>query len=161
LVAPARTLGAAARVLVQKDSEQTVITTPADIDAVLTAAGGATTTAAWRAATTARSASQRAEPGSGQPVGFDAANSARGLAAATAVIAEITTLFEGHGADSFPEQLRAAGLLRLAHPQLSLAELGALADPPMSKDALSGRLRRLRTYLEPHTVAHTNTAVGG
>jgi DNA-binding transcriptional regulator WhiA len=36
-----------------------------------------------------------------------------------------------------------AGRLRLAHPNASLAELGALADPPMSKDAIAGLLRRL------------------
>jgi cell division protein WhiA len=41
------------------------------------------------------------------------------------------------------KKLVAAGRLRLAHPTLSLAELAAKADPPMSKDALAGRLRRL------------------
>ena len=40
-------------------------------------------------------------------------------------------------------ELRAAGELRLEHPEATLSELGKLADPPLSKDALAGRLRRL------------------
>ena len=35
------------------------------------------------------------------------------------------------------------GRLRLEHRQASLEELGALADPPMTKDAVAGRIRRL------------------
>ena len=42
-----------------------------------------------------------------------------------------------------PEHLRVAGDLRVAHKQASLEELGALADPPMTKDAVAGRIRRL------------------
>ena len=42
-----------------------------------------------------------------------------------------------------PEHLREAGRLRLAHKQASLEELGPLADPPMTKDAVAGRIRRL------------------
>jgi hypothetical protein len=36
-----------------------------------------------------------------------------------------------------------AGRLRLEHRQASLEELGALADPPLTKDAVAGRIRRL------------------
>ena len=36
-----------------------------------------------------------------------------------------------------------AGQLRVTHQQASLEELGALADPPMTKDAIAGRIRRL------------------
>ncbi|MGB5953104.1 MAG: DNA-binding protein WhiA, partial [Ornithinimicrobium sp.] len=42
-----------------------------------------------------------------------------------------------------PEHLALAGRLRLEHKQASLEELGALADPPMTKDAVAGRIRRL------------------
>ncbi len=31
----------------------------------------------------------------------------------------------------------------MEHQQASLEELGALADPPMTKDAIAGRIRRL------------------
>jgi DNA-binding protein WhiA len=42
-----------------------------------------------------------------------------------------------------PEHLAAAGQLRLEHKQASLEELGQLADPPLTKDAIAGRIRRL------------------
>jgi DNA-binding protein WhiA len=45
--------------------------------------------------------------------------------------------------EEIPDHLRAAGDLRLAHKQASLEELGSLADPPMTKDAVAGRIRRL------------------
>ncbi|MGV2917751.1 DNA-binding protein WhiA, partial [Streptomyces alfalfae] len=35
------------------------------------------------------------------------------------------------------------GRLRMEHKQASLEELGALADPPLTKDAVAGRIRRL------------------
>jgi len=46
-------------------------------------------------------------------------------------------------ADDVPEHLRYAGMLRLQHKQASLEELGQLAEPPMTKDAIAGRIRRL------------------
>ncbi|MGW4276090.1 DNA-binding protein WhiA, partial [Streptomyces seoulensis] len=45
--------------------------------------------------------------------------------------------------DDVPEHLAAAGRLRMEHKQASLEELGALADPPLTKDAVAGRIRRL------------------
>ena len=45
--------------------------------------------------------------------------------------------------DEVPGHLREAGQLRVEHKQASLEELGALADPPMTKDAVAGRIRRL------------------
>ncbi len=45
--------------------------------------------------------------------------------------------------DEVPDHLKEAGELRLAHKQSSLEELGQLAVPPMTKDAVAGRIRRL------------------
>jgi DNA-binding protein WhiA len=42
-----------------------------------------------------------------------------------------------------PEHLVMAGRLRVANRQASLEELGQLADPPLTKDAIAGRIRRL------------------
>jgi cell division protein WhiA len=42
-----------------------------------------------------------------------------------------------------PDHLREAGTLRVEHKQASLEELGQLAQPPMTKDAVAGRIRRL------------------
>jgi cell division protein WhiA len=49
-----------------------------------------------------------------------------------------------------PDPLAAAGTLRLARPELGLADLAAHADPPLSKDALAGRLRRLLALANRH-----------
>jgi DNA-binding protein WhiA len=45
--------------------------------------------------------------------------------------------------DDAPDHLLQAGRLRMEHANASLEELGALADPPMTKDAVAGRIRRL------------------
>ncbi|GAA4298542.1 hypothetical protein GCM10023178_69710 [Actinomadura luteofluorescens] len=45
--------------------------------------------------------------------------------------------------DDAAERLVNAGRLRLEHKQASLEELGQLADPPLTKDAIAGRIRRL------------------
>jgi cell division protein WhiA len=45
--------------------------------------------------------------------------------------------------DDVPEHLRAAGVLRVENKQASLEELGQLHDPPLTKDAVAGRIRRL------------------
>jgi len=66
--------------------------------------------------------------------------------------------------DEAPEHLLAVGRLRLEHPQASLEELGAFADPPMSKDAVAGRLRRLLSHADRHALARglptTQAAIG-
>jgi len=41
-----------------------------------------------------------------------------------------------------PDHLKEAGELRISHGQASLEELGSLASPPMTKDAIAGRIRR-------------------
>ncbi|MDP4972960.1 MAG: DNA-binding protein WhiA, partial [Pontimonas sp.] len=42
-----------------------------------------------------------------------------------------------------PDHLLYAGNLRLKHRDASLDELGHHADPPLTKDAVAGRIRRL------------------
>ncbi|MFD2839538.1 DNA-binding protein WhiA [Populibacterium corticicola] len=73
---------------------------------------------------------------------FDDANLRRSARAAVAAGARVERAFEILG-DDLPEHLREAGELRLAHKQASLEELGQLADPPLTKDAVAGRIRRL------------------
>jgi cell division protein WhiA len=45
--------------------------------------------------------------------------------------------------DDVPDHLRAAGLLRIENKQASLEELGQMHEPPLTKDAVAGRIRRL------------------
>ena len=73
---------------------------------------------------------------------FDDANLRRSAQAAVAAGARVARALEILAAD-VPEHLKYAGELRLQHKQASLDELGHLSDPPMTKDAIAGRIRRL------------------
>ena len=73
---------------------------------------------------------------------FDDANLRRSAQAAVAASARVQRALEIHGTDA-PEHLKYAGELRLKHKDASLDELGRLAEPPMTKDAVAGRIRRL------------------
>ncbi|CKS47381.1 sporulation transcription regulator whiA [Mycobacterium tuberculosis] len=73
---------------------------------------------------------------------FDDANLRRSARAAVAAAARVERALEILG-DTVPEHLASAGKLRVEHRQASLEELGRLADPPMTKDAVAGRIRRL------------------
>ncbi|WP_425861364.1 DNA-binding protein WhiA [Arthrobacter sp. TWP1-1] len=73
---------------------------------------------------------------------FDDANLRRSAQAAVAAGARVDRALEILGED-VPDHLKYAGALRVAHKQASLDELGRLADPPLTKDAIAGRIRRL------------------
>ena len=73
---------------------------------------------------------------------FDDANLRRSARAAVAAGARVERALEILGPDA-PDHLTMAGRLRMAHRQASLEELGQLADPPLTKDAIAGRIRRL------------------
>ena len=94
---------------------------------------------------------------------FDDANLRRSARAAVAAGARVSAAMEilagptdgssAHGLEAAPDHLLAAGELRLKHPQASLEELGALADPPMTKDAVAGRIRRLLALADKRALA--------
>src|SRR3954467_15915915 len=73
---------------------------------------------------------------------FDDAHPRRSARAAVAASARVERALEIL-ADDAPEHLLVAGRLRLEFGQASLEELGQRADPPMTKDAVAGRIRRL------------------
>ncbi len=73
---------------------------------------------------------------------FENANLRRSARAAAATIARVERALEILGSEA-PPHLVAAGQLRVVHHQAPLEELGRLASPPLSKDAIAGRLRRL------------------
>ncbi len=75
-------------------------------------------------------------------VNFDDANLRRSAQAAVAACARVERALEILGPE-VPEHLAYAGQLRLQHRDASLDELGQHADPPMTKDAIAGRIRRL------------------
>jgi DNA-binding protein WhiA len=73
---------------------------------------------------------------------FDDANLRRSARAAVAAGARVERALEILATDA-PEHLIVAGELRIKHRQASLEELGQLAEPALTKDAIAGRIRRL------------------
>ena len=52
-----------------------------------------------------------------------------------------------------PPDLADAGRLRIEHRRITLEELGQLARPPLSKDTIAGRIRRLVAQADRHAAA--------
>ncbi len=73
---------------------------------------------------------------------FDDANTRRSAQAAATAARRVERAMDILG-DDVPEHLAEAGYLRAEHRHASLEELGKLADPQMTKDAVAGRIRRL------------------
>ena len=71
--------------------------------------------------------------------------------AAVAAGARVERAFEILG-DDVPTHLLEAGTLRLKYKQASLEELGKHTNPPLTKDAVAGRIRRLLALADK--VAH-------
>ena len=73
---------------------------------------------------------------------LDDANLPRTTHAANATAARVHRALHILGGRA-PDHLLAAGALRLHHRHATLDELGRLADPPLSKDTVAGRIHRL------------------
>ncbi|AZZ41844.1 DNA-binding protein WhiA [Acidipropionibacterium jensenii] len=73
---------------------------------------------------------------------FDDANLRRSARAAVTASARVRRALEILG-DDVPDHLLEAGRLRLDNGNASLEELGRLHVPPLTKDAVAGRIRRL------------------
>ncbi len=78
----------------------------------------------------------------------DAGNLEKQLAASREQVRMITALSLGVGLSSLPGELAALARLRLSNPDASLAELGAMLDPPLGKSGVSHRLRKIRDIAE-------------
>ena len=78
----------------------------------------------------------------------DQANIDKSLAASERQIRQIRSIAETRGLSSLPEKLRQVAQVRLAHPEVSLAELGSMLTPPLKKSGVNSRLRRLAEIAE-------------
>lgn len=74
---------------------------------------------------------------------FDNANMARAINGAQSIIAAIHYLEEEGVLETLPESLQNAARLRLARPEVSLAELCRLSEEKISKSGLNHRLQKL------------------
>ena len=81
-------------------------------------------------------------------VNCDAANLDKAVEAAQKQIEAIYRLEERGMLEELPDKLKEAVDLRVAHPELTLAQLAELCDPPVSKPAFSNRLRKLMALAE-------------
>ncbi|GAB3131599.1 DNA-binding protein WhiA [Marisediminicola antarctica] len=84
-------------------------------------------------------------------VNFDDANLRRSAQAAVAACARVERALEILDGN-VPDHLKYAGELRLNFRDSSLDELGHHADPPMTKDAVAGRIRRLLAMADKRAV---------
>ena len=138
LVGCARRLGIAAKAREVRNVDRVVVRDGDAISALLTRMGAHETMMLWEERRLRREVRATAN----RLANFDDANMRRSARAAVAAAARVQRALEILGAD-VPEHLAEAGRLRVEHGQASLEELGSLANPPMTKDAVAGRIRRL------------------
>jgi len=138
LVGAARRLGIPAKAREVRGIDRVVIRDGDAISALLTRLGAHESVLAWEERRMRREVRATAN----RLANFDDANLRRSARAAVAAGARVKRALEILG-DEIPDHLAAAGHLRLQHTQASLEELGQLSDPPLTKDAVAGRIRRL------------------
>ncbi len=138
LVGAARRLQIAAKAREVRGVDRVVVRDGDAIGALLTRLGAHESVLAWEERRMRREVRATAN----RLANFDDANLRRSARAAVAAGARVQRALEIL-ADEVPDHLAAAGRLRMDHKQASLEELGALADPPLTKDAVAGRIRRL------------------
>ncbi len=138
LVGAARRLKIHAKAREVRGVDRVVVRDGDAISALLTRLGAHDSVLAWEERRMRREVRATAN----RLANFDDANLRRSARAAVAAGARVERALEILG-DEAPEHLTVAGQLRLAHRQASLEELGQLASPPLTKDAIAGRIRRL------------------
>jgi cell division protein WhiA len=138
LVGAARRLDIPAKAREVRGVDRVVIRDGDAISALLTRLGAHESLLAWEERRLRREVRATAN----RLANFDDANLRRSARAAVAAGARVERALEILG-DDVPDHLRMAGFLRVKHRQASLEELGQLHDPPLTKDAIAGRIRRL------------------
>ena len=138
LVGAARRLQISAKSREVRGVDRVVIRDGEAIGALLTRLGAHDSLMAWEERRMRREVRATAN----RLANFDDANLRRSARAAVAAGARVARALDILG-DDVPEHLHLAGTLRVEHKQASLEELGQLHDPPLTKDAIAGRIRRL------------------
>ena len=147
LVGAARRLGVSAKSRQVRGQDRVVVRDGEQISKLLTMIGADRAQEVWeknRETNQVRGSVNRL-------ANFDDANLRRSARAAVAAAARVRRAFEILG-DEIPDHLLQAGQLRLQYKEASLEELGHKADPPLTKDAVAGRIRRLLAMADK--VAH-------
>ncbi|WP_127793525.1 DNA-binding protein WhiA [Agromyces sp. LHK192] len=147
LVGAAGRLGVSAKAREVRGIHRVVIRDGEAISAMLSLMGATGTVRNWEELRQRREVRATAN----RLVNFDDANLRRSAQAAVAACARVERAMEILG-EQIPDHLKYAGELRLAHREASLDELGHHADPPMTKDAVAGRIRRLLAMADKRAV---------
>ena len=147
MVGLARKLGAVVRSKEVRGSDRVTARDSEAISALIRALGATATHRSWEQ----RRERREARGSANRLANFDDANLRRSARAAVAAGARVERAFAILG-DDVPEHLREAGELRIKFKQASLEELGKHTDPPLTKDAVAGRIRRLLAMADK--VAH-------
>ncbi len=145
LVGAASRLGYSAKAREVRGVHRVVVREPEAISSLLRRIGAGESLGKWE---TIRAQRETRHSGA-RLVNFDDANLRRSAQAAVLACARVERALEILGAET-PVHLRYAGELRLAHREASLDELGHHAQPPMTKDAVAGRIRRLLAMADKH-----------
>ena len=143
LVGCARRLGISAKTKETRGADRVSIRENEAIGALLTRMGAQQSRLEWEEQRQRREVRSPAS----RLANFDDANLRRSARAAVAAAARVERALDILGED-VPDHLAEAGHLRVTHRQASLEELGRLADPQMTKDAVAGRIRRLLTMAD-------------
>jgi cell division protein WhiA len=138
MVGAARRLKITAKAREVRGVDRVVVKDGDAISALLTRLGAHDSVLAWEDRRMRREVRATAN----RLANFDDANLRRSARAAVAAGARVERALEILGEEA-PAHLIVAGELRIKHRQASLEELGQLADPPLTKDAIAGRIRRL------------------
>src|SRR6202035_5755211 len=144
LVGAARRLGISAKAREVRGADRVVVRDGDAIGALLTRMGAQDTRLTWEERRMRREVRATAN----RLANFDDANLRRSARAAVAAAARVERALQIL-ADTVPDHLAAAGKLRIEHRQASLEELGRLADPPMTKDAVAGSILGFRCLADP------------
>ncbi len=154
LVGVARRLNIASKARDARDIDRVVIRDGDAIGQMLTRLGAHASVLAWEERRVRREVRATAN----RLANFDDANLRRSARAAVASAAKVTRALELLGEEA-PEHLAEAGRLRLSNRQASLEELGAMAEPPLTKDAIAGRIRRLINLANKQAIARGEPSV--
>ncbi|MCH9722792.1 MAG: DNA-binding protein WhiA [Actinomycetia bacterium] len=158
LVGAARRLGVSAKAREVRGIDRVVVRDGEAIGTLLTRMGAQNSRLVWEE----RRMRREVRASANRLANFDDANLRRSARAAVAAAARVERALEILG-DTVPDHLSAAGRLRVQHREASLEELGRLADPVMTKDAVAGRIRRLLSMADRKAkqdgIADTESAV--
>lgn len=138
LVGSARRLSIVAKAKEARGGDRVVIRDGDAIGAMLTRLGAHETVLVWEE----RRLHREVRATANRLANFDDANQRRSARAAVAAGARAQRALDILESD-VPDHLKLAGELRVKHREASLEELGRLHEPPLTKDAIAGRIRRL------------------